>query len=124
MGTDPKVMLVEDDPSMQAVLRTLLELEGFTVIQAGDALTAEALLATIQAEQPDAILLDVHLRSNVNGVDLLRALRVMPNLPKTRVVMTSGMAMEEQCMAAGADDFLLKPFMPDELIKKLRGGTV
>lgn len=123
MGTDPKVMLVEDDPSMQAVLRTLLELEGFTVIQAGDVLTAEALLATIQAEQPDAILLDVHLRSNVNGVDLLREMRGIPGLPKTRVVMTSGMAMEEQCMAAGADDFLLKPFMPDELIQKLRGGT-
>jgi CheY-like chemotaxis protein len=123
MGTEPKVMLVEDDPSMQAVLRTLLELEGFQVFQAGDTLTAEALLAVIQAEQPDSILLDVHLRNNVNGVDLMRELRENPGLPKTRVVMTSGMAMEEECMAAGADDFLLKPFMPDELIQKLRGGT-
>lgn len=107
---------------MQAVLRTLLELEGFQVIQGGDLLTAEALLEAIQSEQPDTILLDVHLRNDVSGVDLLRALQVMPNLPKTRVVMTSGMAMEAECMAAGADDFLLKPFMPDELIKKLRGG--
>ena len=107
---------------MQAVLRTLLELEGFQVIQGGDLLTAEALLEAIQSEQPDTILLDVHLKNDVSGVDLLRALRVMPNLPKTRVVMTSGMAMEAECMAAGADDFLLKPFMPDELIKKLRGG--
>lgn len=108
---------------MQAVLRTLLELEGFQVIQAGHLLTAEALLAAIQAEQPDTILLDVHLRNSVSGVDLLRALRGIPELPRTRVVMTSGMAMEEECMAAGADDFLLKPFMPDELIQKLRGGT-
>lgn len=122
MGTEPKVMLVEDDPSMQAVLRTLLELEGFTVIQGGDLLTAEALLAAIQTEQPDSILLDVHLRNSVNGIDLLRALRGIPGLPKTRVIMTSGMALEEECMAAGADDFLLKPFMPDELINKLRGS--
>lgn len=116
-------MLVEDDPSMQAVLRTLLELEGFQVIQAADLLTADALLAAIQTEQPDTILLDVHLRNSVSGIDLLRTLRGFPGLPKTRVVMTSGMAMEEECMAAGADDFLLKPFMPDELITKLRGKT-
>lgn len=121
MTSEPKVMLVEDDASMQAVLRTLLELEGFQVIQAPDLRTADDLLSTIRAELPDTILLDVHLKNNVSGVDLLRALRSDPGMPKTRVVMTSGMAVKQECIAAGADDFLLKPFMPDELIKKLRG---
>lgn len=121
MEAEPKVLLVEDDASMQAVLRTLLELEGFQVVQLADRLTTEALLLTIRTEQPDTILLDVHLKNNVSGIDLLRELRSDPDATQTRVVMTSGMAIKEQCMAAGADDFLLKPFMPDELIKKLRG---
>jgi DNA-binding response OmpR family regulator len=120
-GSTPKVMLVEDDATMQAVLRTLLEIEGFTVISAADKRTEADLISTIRQEKPDSILLDVHLRNNISGVDLCKKLRAEGDIGATRVIMTSGMDMQDQCMKAGANSFIMKPFMPDELIKKLRG---
>ncbi len=120
MGSNNKVMLAEDDLTMQSVLRTLLEIEGFLVSIAPVRQSQEDLLRFIRSEQPDVVLLDVHL-GDTNGVDLLRLVREDPNLTRTRIIMTSGMDMQDHCMAAGADGFLLKPFMPDELLQKLRG---
>ena len=114
-----RVMLVEDDPSMQSLLRTLLELEGFQVSVPGNKPESE-LLATIRAEQPDVILLDVNLR-DVSGIEVLRKLRSGEEANHTRVIMTSGMDVRDESMNAGANDFLLKPYMPSELIRKLRG---
>ena len=114
-----KVMLVEDDPSMQSLLRTLLELEGFQV-SVPDNKPESELLAAIRAEQPDVILLDVHLR-DVSGIEVLRKLRNGDEASKTRVIMTSGMDVRDESFQAGADDFLMKPYMPSELIRKLRG---
>jgi DNA-binding response OmpR family regulator len=114
-------MLVEDDATMQAVLRTLLEIEGFTVISAADKRTEADLISAIRQEKPDSILMDVHLRNNLSGVELCKKLRAEGDIGKTRVIMTSGMDVQDQCMKAGANSFIMKPFMPDELIKKLRG---
>jgi len=122
-STPARLMLVEDDLSMQSLLRTLLELEGFQVLVPSNQLEGE-LLATIVSEKPDVILLDVHLR-DANGLDVLRKLRQVEGdaVPArhTRVIMTSGMDVSDQCLAAGADSFLLKPYMPTELIRKLKG---
>ncbi len=115
-----KVLLVEDDASMQAVLRTLLEIEGFQVVTAQALQSQPQLLHFIQDERPDVILLDVFLR-DASGIDLLREMRKDKACSTIRVIMTSGMDVEERCMASGANGFLLKPFMPDELIQKLRG---
>jgi CheY-like chemotaxis protein len=115
-----KVLLVEDDATMQAVLRTLLEIEGFTVILAPDRKGQHELVLFIKAENPDVILLDVHLRET-SGIEVLRELRQDEAFANTRVVMTSGLDVKEKCVAAGANSFLLKPYMPDELINKLRG---
>jgi DNA-binding response OmpR family regulator len=120
-GNTPKVMLVEDDATMQAVLRTLLEIEGFTVISTADKRTETDLISAIRQEKPDTVLLDVHLRNNISGVELCKKLRAEGDISATRVIMTSGMDMKDQCMSAGANGFIMKPFMPDELIKKLRG---
>lgn len=118
---DPKkLVLIEDDLSMRSLLRTLLELEGFQVIAPGDE-GETALLTAIQAEDPAVILLDVHLR-DANGLEVLRKLRQSePTGTRARVVMTSGMDLSDQCLAAGADSFLLKPYMPADLIKHLKG---
>jgi DNA-binding response OmpR family regulator len=115
-----KVLLVEDDAAMQAVLRTLLEIEGFEVVIAPNLYSLPALSAFIIDGNPDVMLLDYHIRE-ISGLDLLRSLRAGGHIKNTRVVMTSGEAVQERCIDAGADSFLLKPFMPDELIKQLRG---
>jgi DNA-binding response OmpR family regulator len=113
----PKVLLVEDDRTMVSLLQTLLGMEGYEVATLLD--KAGDLLDNIRHERPDALLLDVYL-GDQNGVDLLRQIRKSPDLNNIRVIMTSGSDKTAECLAAGANDFLLKPYMPEELIQKLR----
>jgi CheY-like chemotaxis protein len=78
-------------------------------------------LDAIYQHRPDAILLDVHLTQG-NGVDLLREIRSDPGLHNIYVIMQSGMNLATECQAAGADTFLLKPYMPDALIQAIKSG--
>jgi two-component system response regulator YesN len=114
-----KVLLIEDDPTMLSLIHMLLELEGFQVAQLDGELEIPAMLETLHRESPDVLLLDVHLR-RASGIDLVREMRLDAGLRSTTVLMFSGMEMGAQCREAGADDFILKPFMPDELVHKLR----
>lgn len=111
-----KVMLAEDDQTMVSLLKTLLRMEGFEVL----ALEGDAdIPAAVRQESPDVLLLDVHLE-NQNGLEALDAIRSSDATRATRIVMTSGLNLKAECMARGADDFLLKPYMPDELIGMLK----
>ena len=113
-----RVMLAEDDITMIALLKTLLKIEGFDAIPLdSDADIVQAVLK----ERPDALLMDVNLL-NQNGIDVLKKLRAEKDL-KLRVVMSSGLDFKEQCLNSGADFFLLKPYMPDDLVKALRGAN-
>jgi DNA-binding response OmpR family regulator len=114
----PKIMLAEDDPTMLSLLRTLLKMEGFETVTLNE---QENVLDAIYRDHPDLILLDVHLTQG-NGVDLLREIRADVNLPNIFVIMQSGMNLEAECKAAGADTFLLKPYMPDVLINSIKNG--
>jgi len=113
----PKILLAEDDATMVALLKTLLGMEGYQVStlldQTGD------LLDTIRREMPDVLLLDIFL-GETNGLDLLRQLRKTGDLQGLKIVMTSGIDKSAECLSAGADAFLLKPYMPEELIETLR----
>lgn len=119
MANMAKIMLIEDDVTMLSLLRTLLEIEGHQVMK----YTAEDdLLEPIRRSQPDAILLDVHYRQ-INGLDIMRSIRQDPQLNGIRVIMSSGKDMAAECKAAGADGFLLKPFMPEDLIQRLNSAV-
>jgi len=113
-----KIMLIEDDPTMRSLLKTLLEMEGFEVSMGSD--KAQELLKELHEQKPDVLVMDVHLAGGVNGIDLLDSIRQDPDLKHTRVVMTSGMNYREAALAAGADGFLQKPYMVDELLDLLR----
>ncbi len=113
----PKILLAEDDFTMVTLLKALLNMEGYQVENLLE--RKEDPLDAIRIEKPDVLLLDVHLGDR-NGVELIRQIRHSPDLKNLRVVMTSGIDKTEECLAAGADDFLLKPFMPEELIQKIR----
>ncbi len=114
----PKIMLVEDDHTMRSLLKTLLEMEGFEVtFGAGH---AEALLEDLHNVKPQLVVMDVHLAGGVNGIDLLDSIRQDPDLQQTRIVMTSGMDYREASLNAGADGFLQKPYMVEDLLQLVR----
>lgn len=111
-----KILLAEDDPTMVSLLKTLLNMEGFDVI----ALDAHSdVAAAVEQEQPHALFMDVHLGGQ-NGMQILELIRGNQKNSDVRVIMTSGMNMKDECISRGADVFLLKPFMPDDLIKALQ----
>ena len=113
-----KVMLIEDDATMLSLLGTLLKMEGFETATLDD---REDLLDALRREKPDVILLDVNLVFG-NGIDFLRRIRADQSLEKSVVIMSSGMPLEAECLAAGANSFLLKPYMPDALIGAIKAG--
>jgi two-component system phosphate regulon response regulator PhoB len=109
----PKLLLAEDDPTMVSLLSTLLKMEGFEVV----ALDASAdVPAAVKEEKPDFMLMDVNIGKQ-NGLDILRAIRKDPENATLRIVMASGYNVKDQCLERGANHFLLKPFMPDDLLK-------
>lgn len=110
-------MVVEDDLTMVNLLKTLLKMEGFDVI----ALDADAdVVKTISSNCPDVLLMDVNL-VHQNGLDILDSIRASDHSCRARIIMISGLDLENECLKRGADGFLLKPFMPDDLIRMLKG---
>jgi DNA-binding response OmpR family regulator len=109
-------MLVEDDPTMTLLLQTLMEIEGFAVVMADN---PAGVIDMIKSEQPDVVVMDVHLH-NANGLDILGALRADGNAKHTPVIMSSGLDFHKKAMQGGADAFVQKPYMPDELIGKIK----
>jgi CheY-like chemotaxis protein len=112
----PKVLLAEDDPTMVSLLKTLLKMEGFEVV----ALFADSDIPQVtRDEKPDILLMDVHL-ANLSGLDILDDIRSTEDIRSVKVIMSSGSNVREECMRHGANGFLLKPYMPDELITILK----
>ena len=112
----PKILLAEDDHTMVSLLTTLLKMEGFEVV----ALDATAdIPAAVKNEKPDSILMDVHIGKQ-NGMDVVQAIRKDPENADLRIVMASGYNLKDECIQRGANHFLLKPFMPDDLLKLLK----
>jgi CheY-like chemotaxis protein len=117
-----KILLVEDDQTMRTILKTLLEIEGHQVATLPDRKKPDEILPFINGDVPDIMLVDVHLQNqSFNGYELVKRLRAEggPELSHVRVVMSSGMDVKELCIQSGADAFLMKPYMPDELIELL-----
>lgn len=112
-----KVFLAEDDQTMVTLLQTLLKIEGYETVSID--LADGALTDKLKADIPELLLLDVNLPGE-SGLDVMRAMRADARFANTRVIMASGMSVKDECLASGADDFLLKPYMPDELIDLIK----
>ncbi len=114
-----RIILAEDDATMVRLLTTLLTMDGFDVTPLDP---KEDVLAAVSALKPDVLILDF-LLDNQSGLDVLDAIRRSELTEKLRVVMISGLNVREECLSHGADQFLLKPFMPEELTGLLRDPT-
>lgn len=118
-----KICLIDDDPTMTVLLKTILGFEGYEVFSLGETDQYDQMLGVLRHELPALALIDVNLQT-MNGFDLLDDIRRDPVLGEMRVVMSSGMDFQEKCLQVGADGFLMKPYMPEDLIatiKKLLG---
>ena len=112
----PRVLLAEDDFTMVSLLKTLLKMEGYEVI----ALDADAdVIQAVRAQKPDVLLMDVHLFSQ-SGLDILEQVRESDDINDVRILMSSGSNVKEECLSRGANGFLMKPYMPDDLFKQLK----
>ncbi len=109
-----KVMLIEDDPTMVSLLTTLLDMEGFAVRAPTDH-QIQGVMNAISDEHPHIALVDVNLSAG-SGLDLVREIRQHAETKHLRILMSSGLDLRRECIQAGADGFILKPFMPDDLI--------
>lgn len=112
-----KILVVDDDAKLLNMLRRTLSYNGFEVITAGDG--AEA-LAQIASQQPAAVVLD-WLMPKQTGVDVAQQLRAEGNFVPI-LMLTARDAVEDRVLGleCGADDYLVKPFAPAELIARLR----
>ena len=81
--------------------------------------TRSGLASAFRYEKPDVLLMDVHL-GDQNGLDIVTTIRENKDFSQMNIVMTSGLNVKEECLRRGANHFLLKPFMPDDLLRVLK----
>ncbi len=113
-----RVLVVDDEPQIRALLRAYLEAEGFGVLEAGTG--ADALnLALDKADPPDLVLLDIGL-PDLDGLDVLTTLRRQSDV---YVILVTARAEEVDRivgLSVGADDYVTKPFSPREVVARVK----
>jgi len=110
------ILVVEDEPQIAILVRDYLEHAGFSVLLAADGASGLALART---RRPDAMVLDLGLPS-VDGLDVVRAVRRDSMMP---IVILTARGDETDRVAGlelGADDYVVKPFSPKELVARVR----
>src|SRR2546422_6437352 len=111
-----KVLVVDDEPKIVQLARDYLVHAGFAVTTAHD---GKAALAAARTDHPDLVVLDLGL-PELDGLDVARALRAESNVP---IVMLTGRDEESDKLVGlelGADDYIVKPFSPKELVARVR----
>ncbi len=117
--TGPVVLIVDDDERLREYVRANLELEGYSVREAGN---AEEGLSVLDQESPDLILLDV-MMPEVDGWEMLRRVQERHGVGTIPVIMFSGKVDERAAGEAaerGATGFIGKPFDPQQLIEQAK----
>lgn len=109
------ILIVEDDPDVVRVARAYLEREGYVVLVEGD---GEAGLQRARAARPDLVVLDWML-PGASGLDVLRRLRADGDAPVLMLTARSDEADRVLGLELGADDYLVKPFSPRELVARV-----
>lgn len=113
----PTILLAEDDPAIRRAVEQSLLLEGYHVVATGDGLEA---IAAIRRDSPDLLVLDV-MMPGLDGLTVCRVLRAQGDWTPI-LVLTARTQVSDRVagLDAGADDYLVKPFEPEELLARLR----
>src|SRR5512135_3095219 len=111
-----RVLVVDDEPHIRAVLRGYLEADGFAISEAAD---GESAVRAVRDEHPDLVLLDVMLP----GIDGLEALRQVRTFSDVYVILVTARTEEVDKLVGlgvGADDYVTKPFSPREVAARVK----
>ena len=111
-----KVLIADDDPQLIRALRITLSAHGYEVVAAPDGAAAVTLAAQTH---PDIVMLDLGM-PNLNGIQVIEALRGWTTAPIIVVSGRTGSGDKVDALDAGADDYVTKPFQVDELLARLR----
>ena len=116
--TASRILIADDDPLLRSLLVHRLSADGHDVLVAGDGAQA---LASIVEQKPDLIVLDA-LMPIMDGFEVLRRLKA-GRLSSAPIIMLTALKREQDIVGAlqlGAADYLVKPFIPDELSQRVR----
>ena len=114
-----RVLIVEDQADIRKLIRMTLEFEPYEIHEAANGTDGLQLATEVL---PDLILLDVMMLGNLDGLQVCARVRALPALQATRVVLLTarGQAqVRDAGQEAGADDYLIKPFSPLQLIETI-----
>ncbi|XWK88703.1 MAG: response regulator transcription factor [Phormidium sp.] len=114
-----EILIVEDEPEIAKLIQLTLENEGFSCQQSRDGLSA---LQTFQQQQPDLIILDLML-PGLDGLEVCARIRQKPGPKDPYILMLTAKGEEIDRvigLSTGADDYLVKPFSPRELVARVR----
>ena len=118
--TKPTTVLVtDDDPDLRDIVRSILEPQGFQVVEAAD---GQAALESIRSRRPDLLILDYTMPRR-DGAEVCRALKQDLLLRHLPIIMLTGRGETQDKVTgieAGADDYVVKPFEPQELLARVR----
>ncbi len=110
------ILAVDDEPGILRLIRLELSTQGFRVVTAEN---AEEGLRLAQQERPDIALLDI-VMPEVSGLELMRRLRELMSLPVILLTARGSDADKVRGLELGADDYIAKPFSPEELTARVR----
>ncbi|OLM10298.1 Two component sensory transduction transcriptional regulatory protein MtrA [Pseudonocardia sp. Ae505_Ps2] len=108
--------MVDDDPALAEMLTIVLRGEGFETAVVSDGTRA---LPAVRDTQPDVVLLDLML-PGMNGIDVCRAIRAESGVPIVMLTAKSDTVDVVLGLESGADDYVVKPFKPKELVARIR----
>ena len=114
--TRGRILVVDDDAALAEMLGIVLRGEGFEPVFCGDGSTA---LDAFRAAKPDVVLLDLML-PGMDGIDVCRAIRAESGTPIVMLTAKSDTVDVVVGLESGADDYIVKPFKPKELVARIR----
>ena len=118
LAARPEILLIEDDPQIRKVLKAILVAEDYRLYEAT---TANDGVAQAASRNPDLILLDLGLPDR-DGIEVIREIRNWSQLP---ILILSARDREKdkiEALDAGADDYVTKPFVPGEMMARIRAS--
>jgi two-component system KDP operon response regulator KdpE len=116
MSTRPLVLVADDEPRITKLVSLALGEEGFRVITAGG---GEEALRKAEEYRPDVVLLDI-VMPDLDGIEVMRQLRTSRPIPVILLTAKGSTADKAKGLDLGADDYVAKPFHPDELAARVR----
>lgn len=115
------ILVIEDDEHIGQILTYMLERQGYRTLLAADGLAARQAIEQV-AELPSLVLLDVML-PYIDGFEVVRLIRARPGWKDVPVLMLTAKHTEQdivRALDAGANDYVVKPFQPNELLARVR----